>query len=380
MPPPQPGQKPQSILFPTAYLGSRLIEVVSRGDNEHYELIGSTLNFNGVDNIIKVIDSQLIPGFNSDIPLQPNVVKTLPARVVKMSECERHNNVLQALRKKQNRTPIEDMQVYQALAYLDSLDVMWMTGYLLKMVAENSGLTNLTPDNRNLVVAVCNIAKMDNAYCWAGTIFIGNGETYFTPLGVPDVFGHEWMHAWVDRTCKLVYQGESGALNEHIADTGGTFFEYDLDQAFNKDADPSNDLPFSFDLLVGLQCGKEMRYMRNFEHPEDVIPPAQPQPSVYQGKFWGDPNAAADYGFVHGNSGVGNGMAANILKQIGYTLGKKLFFSTWKRLKPNSGYIDYRDRLTEVAAELGCLEPVKKALITAGLTDNIVSTWVPTRD
>ncbi|PES08584.1 bacillolysin, partial [Bacillus anthracis] len=41
-----------------------------------------------------------------------------------------------------------------------------------------------------------------------------------------DVVGHEITHAVTDSTSKLLYQDESGALNEALSDIFGTLVEY----------------------------------------------------------------------------------------------------------------------------------------------------------
>ncbi|MET1139017.1 M4 family metallopeptidase, partial [Bacillus subtilis] len=56
----------------------------------------------------------------------------------------------------------------------------------------------------------------------------GDGDGYtFVPLsGGLDVIGHELTHAVTERSSNLIYQYESGALNEAISDIFGTLVEY----------------------------------------------------------------------------------------------------------------------------------------------------------
>src|SRR5690606_22909479 len=56
----------------------------------------------------------------------------------------------------------------------------------------------------------------------------GNGGYYFTPVVALDVAGHEFSHLVVGRNGSggLIYQGESGAMNESFADIFGAAIEF----------------------------------------------------------------------------------------------------------------------------------------------------------
>ncbi|HTY00753.1 MAG TPA: M4 family metallopeptidase [Bacteroidota bacterium] len=60
---------------------------------------------------------------------------------------------------------------------------------------------------------------MDNAY-WSGSVMCyGDGNTYFKPLaGGFDVAAHEMTHGVTQHTANLIYQNQSGALNESMSD------------------------------------------------------------------------------------------------------------------------------------------------------------------
>ncbi|WP_205503696.1 M4 family metallopeptidase [Rufibacter psychrotolerans] len=66
----------------------------------------------------------------------------------------------------------------------------------------------------------------DNAV-WNGQYIIyGNGKDAFKPLaGALDVAGHELTHGVVQYTANLEYQGQSGAINESMADVFGALIE-----------------------------------------------------------------------------------------------------------------------------------------------------------
>ncbi|MEO8473491.1 MAG: M4 family metallopeptidase [Chryseolinea sp.] len=67
---------------------------------------------------------------------------------------------------------------------------------------------------------------LDNAYWNGKAMFYGNGNTEFKPLaGAMDVSGHELTHGVVQNTANLEYEGESGAINESMADVFGTMMD-----------------------------------------------------------------------------------------------------------------------------------------------------------
>lgn len=68
--------------------------------------------------------------------------------------------------------------------------------------------------------------SMDNAF-WNGRFMCyGNGDIAFKPLaGGLDVAGHEMTHGVVENTANLVYEGESGAINESMADIFGSMMD-----------------------------------------------------------------------------------------------------------------------------------------------------------
>ncbi|MDM7926528.1 MAG: M4 family metallopeptidase, partial [bacterium] len=79
-------------------------------------------------------------------------------------------------------------------------------------------------DNQaSTMISVVNVTEgnreMDNAYWNGQAVFFGNGNQVFKPLaGALDVFAHEVMHGVTEHTANLVYQDESGALNESMSD------------------------------------------------------------------------------------------------------------------------------------------------------------------
>ncbi|WP_074407184.1 M4 family metallopeptidase [Aquimarina megaterium] len=132
----------------------------------------------------------------------------------------------------------------------------------------------------------------DNAF-WSGTwMYFGNTkQLQGTPVTPLDVVGHEMAHGVTQETGKMVYQGESGALNESYSDMFGSLVEY---YTFNKVVDAK----------VWKLADKhpDQRLKRDLSNPK-----LHNQPDTYRGTKWvSTAQGSADNGGVHTNSGVMN--------------------------------------------------------------------------
>lgn len=128
----------------------------------------------------------------------------------------------------------------------------------------------------------------DNNYAnafWDGQrMTYGDGDGAWNPLTALDIAGHEITHGLTTFTADLVYQAESGALNESFSDIFGTCVE--------NYARPAN-----WNWLVGEDIGSALRSMSN--------PNAYGDPDTYFGNNWAS-LTGGDNGGVHTNSGVQN--------------------------------------------------------------------------
>ncbi|WP_445717302.1 CUB domain-containing protein [Flavobacterium sp.] len=117
----------------------------------------------------------------------------------------------------------------------------------------------------------------------------GDGISMNPVVGL-DVAGHEFTHLVVNNNGNggLVYQGESGALNESFADIFGTSIE------FYSGINP--------DWLIGEDVMVQEPFLRSMSNPN-----ATQNPDTYNGLHWTNPNNIQfDNGGVHINSGVQN--------------------------------------------------------------------------
>ena len=133
----------------------------------------------------------------------------------------------------------------------------------------------------------------DNAF-WTGYVMVyGKGGSY-DPLTTVDITGHEIGHAFMEYTANLVYEKESGAMNESFSDIWGTCVENYTNLTYGTTKDLWN---------LGSEIGATFRSMSN--------PNAYSQPDTYGGTYWINvtsctPSSANDNCGVHTNSGVGN--------------------------------------------------------------------------
>ncbi|WP_196888677.1 M4 family metallopeptidase [Aureivirga sp. CE67] len=118
---------------------------------------------------------------------------------------------------------------------------------------------------------------------------MGNGSSH-KPLVSLDIVGHEFTHLIISSLEDegLIYQGESGALNESFADIFGTMIEFYADG--NPDWKIAEDIKTVWPGFF--------RSMKN--------PKLGQYPDTYYGENWLDPNSPFDYGGVHINSSVQN--------------------------------------------------------------------------
>ncbi len=119
-----------------------------------------------------------------------------------------------------------------------------------------------------------------NAFWYEGAMWFMDG------MISDDVFGHEYTHGVVDGSAGLIYEGESGAMNESMADVFGQFFD-------NGDWEIGEDTPYGA--------------LRSMSDPASGLDP-QPRHvmtafTVPMGGAYTDDN---DWGGVHTNSGIPN--------------------------------------------------------------------------
>lgn len=167
-----------------------------------------------------------------------------------------------------------------------------------------------------------------------------------------DVIGHEYTHAVVQTTSNLKYEGESGALNEHLADVFGII----VNNRQNKNL--SNPYLIGSTVLYG-EYAKKAYALRDMMDPSrGLIPQPGHMDQVTLGpysKFGKEcvPDSANDHCGVHILSGIPNKAAALIISALGFEASAPLFYNVMtKRLRSDSQFADYRVALMEECKSL----------------------------
>lgn len=137
----------------------------------------------------------------------------------------------------------------------------------------------------------------NNAF-WNGSQMVygdGDGRTFISLSGGLDVVAHELTHAVTERTAGLIYQNESGALNESMSDIFGAMVDDD-------------DWQMGEDIYTPGTPGDALRSLED--------PTLYGDPDHYSKRYTG----SQDNGGVHINSGINN-KAAYLLAEGGTHYG-----------------------------------------------------------
>jgi Zn-dependent metalloprotease len=209
-------------------------------------------------------------------------------------------------------------------------------------------------------------ADAENA-AWIGEaqqMVYGDGGRIFKPLAYGlDVIGHELTHGVTDNTAQLVYEGQSGALNESYSDVFGAL----IDRA---------------NWTIGEQVVKSppfpAPFMRSLEDPNmnGLYDPRDPLAGV------GQPASVSEYadlplsrrsdnGGVHINSGIPNHAAFLVAQAIGREKMEQIYYRTLTQyLSPQSEFFDAARATVRAAQDLYSaaeVDAVRKAFAQVGI-------------
>ncbi len=207
--------------------------------------------------------------------------------------------------------------------------------------------------------------KYDNAF-WDGERMVfgdGDGEIFNRFTIAIDIIGHELGHGVIQDEGPLRYSGQSGALNESLADVFGAMVKQ---RVLGQDAGEA-------DWLIGAELLTERvkgRALRSMIEPgtayDDPVLGKDPQPAHFDDFV----RTAADNGGVHINSGIPNRafvLAAQALGGSAWDVAGKVWFSALRSpdLTADATFADFAAITLAVAAES---EPDAVAAIRDGWT------------
>ncbi|MEZ4853009.1 M4 family metallopeptidase [Flavobacterium sp.] len=207
--------------------------------------------------------------------------------------------------------------------------------------------------------------NFDNAY-WNGVAMTYGDGSSLDILTALDICGHEIGHAVCTHTANLVYQNESGALNEAFSDIWGACIEqYGKTGSLNP--------PFANAVwTIGEDTGSSLRSMKN--------PNIFGDPDTYGGTYWY--TGAGDNGGVHINSGVlnhwfyivtegesgtNNAPSPDTYNVTGIGMIKSseiAYLAERDYLTPNATYADARAATIEVVNTLYCANSPEAVTVT----------------
>ncbi|MGW9113138.1 protealysin inhibitor emfourin [Microbacterium sp. NPDC055683] len=177
----------------------------------------------------------------------------------------------------------------------DALGATW------ELLHSAFGRDSLDGAGRPLLATVHYGERYDNAF-WDGERMVfgdGDGEIFGSFTAAVDVVGHELAHGLVQATVDLVYQGQSGALNESIADVVGSLVKQHLLRQTSEEADWLIGAGLFTDRVEGVA-------LRSMAAPgtayDDDVLGKDPQPATMAGYVV----TSSDNGGVHINSGIPN--------------------------------------------------------------------------
>ncbi len=308
----------------------------------------------GYPNIrVKVIDAQEYGLDPLTYTYDGQQLASLPAVTLSISKC-RESAILAKTADKKTK--------HKCYLQTNAVDIFHNTCNYIEFLHKYLQRNNVTDDA--FLVSICNV-KMDNAF-WSGEYMVyGTGDSMFYPLGTIDIGGHEASHGLIQSIAGLEYRGHSGAINESYADIIGTCFEFYMYKKIKT-------LYGESDWVVGESSGKQVNYLRNMSDPNDA---AFPQPKIYQGKYWADPNdMIVDLGGVHINSGVGNYCFYLMSQKMGWERSLSIFWTCLKRLPSTATYVDFRNTIAQITAssQKNCVDFILEDI---GLDKNIKSDW-----
>jgi Zn-dependent metalloprotease len=166
------------------------------------------------------------------------------------------------------------------------LDAHWGAEMTYDYFMNEHGRNSIDGNGFALVSHVHYDDGYSNAFWDGQRMTYGDGAGNNSPFTALDIAGHEITHGVITNSANLVYQGESGALNESFADIFGISVDF-----INR--------PGVADWVLGDDLGFIIRDMEN--------PNSQGDPNTYAGFQWASTaQGAPDNGGVHINSAIQN--------------------------------------------------------------------------
>ena len=195
--------------------------------------------------------------------------------------------------------------VYNAEAQKAGVDAHYYAGKVYDYYYSQLGRNSYDNNGAKVISGVHYSRKYNNAF-WSGGQMVygdGDGTTFINFAGGYDVIAHELTHAVTEYTSNLVYENQSGALNESWSDAMAAVMD-------------SDDWLIGEDIYTPGVSGDALRSMSN---------PAQEGQPAHMSQYV---NTTNDNGGVHTNSGIPNKAFYNFATSIGSrTIAGKVWYT-----------------------------------------------------
>ncbi|MCX7569649.1 M4 family metallopeptidase [Tumebacillus sp. DT12] len=179
-----------------------------------------------------------------------------------------------------------------------AVDAHYYAGKVYDYYKNSLGRNSYNGAGAAIISGVHYSSNYNNAF-WEGTQMVygdGDGSTFRALSGAYDVVAHELTHAVTEHTSGLIYENQSGALNESWSDAMAAVMD-------------SADWQIGEDVYTPGISGDALRSMSD--------PASEGQPA-HMNQYQNLPNTeAGDWGGVHTNSGIPNKAFYNFATAIG---------------------------------------------------------------
>lgn len=248
----------------------------------------------------------------------------------------------------------------------DALNAYDHAGTVRTFFGDTLGRASIDNTGLDLVLNVHFDVQYNNAF-WDGdemTFGDGDGVIFSGFARSLDVVAHELAHGVTQFTSGLVYQGESGALNEHFSDVFGTTITQWV----------ARESPADADWLIGDEIMGPDLYgeaLRSMAHPgtayDNPILGTDPQPAHYSTRYTGN----NDNGGVHINSGIPNRAFYLAAMEMGDTVeAARIWYHALQLLPAKATFAQAADQVATSARIL-----VKSGAATKGATQIVRGAW-----
>ncbi|WP_099190430.1 M4 family metallopeptidase [Tepidibacter mesophilus] len=223
--------------------------------------------------------------------------------------------------------------------YKPAVDAHKYAEYVYDYYNKKFGRNSIDDKGMDIISSVHYGDNYVNAFWFYDQMTYGDGDGFTSlPLsGALDVVGHEMTHGVTENEANLVYENQSGALNESFSDVFGTFIEFEYQ-------------PNKADWL----CGEDVwTPYKDGDALRDIADPGSTKAYRAQPTHMNEyVNTTKDHGGVHTNSGIPNKAAYLVTSELGVHKAEKIYYKALTNyLTSTSNFHDARLALIQSAED-----------------------------